>query len=201
MTYIIGILLAAKGIVFVTGLFALTASKIEIAPPQIVVAGNEVRATCAVRNAYPRDLRKLAQSGTDITIYLFVDVKLEVKDAKVAGVVAENHLLFDPVAAIYTVRRSSTRDTLRFASLDSAIEASSAFGNLGLLPVGLIDPQARYAFSIYAVLGKVRVEALKGNEIDLMYYWNYKRPILGTQPVPGAAFLQDVKGSSRDATP
>jgi hypothetical protein len=33
------------------------------------------------------------------------------------------------------------------------------------------------------------MDALGGSKFDLMYYWDYKRPSLKTDPIPGNLFL------------
>jgi hypothetical protein len=189
MEFIVGLLVAVKSLVFMGGYIAPDKAHVTITGVQVVVTSQEVRAGCDVVNAYPLELRKLAQSGTPILLYVFTEARQVRKDSLVGSCAAENGIEYDLLAKQYRVRRSVQADTLLFSNLDSALAASARFNGMNVIPKEKIDPQKSYYFIMWAVLGKTKVEALGNKEIDLMYFWNYSRPSLRTDPFLGEQFL------------
>jgi hypothetical protein len=154
-----------------------------------LVTRSDVQVCCALTNAYSADLRKLAQSGTPLYLYIFSEARQVRKDSLVASAGAENRVEFDLVAKQYRVTRSARKDTVVQSGLDSALGVSVQFEGVQALPKEKVQPAESYYFVVWAVLGKARVEAFGGKEIDLMYFWNYTRPTLTTEAFKGEQFL------------
>jgi hypothetical protein len=189
MELIVGLLVAVKSLVFMGGYIAPDKVQVKITAMQVVVTRQDVMVGCQVANAFPAQIKKLAQSGTPILLYVFAEARQVKKDSLVGSVVAEKRLEYDLVARQYRVTGGGGKDTLTFASPDSALAACAGFARLAVLPKDKIKPDKSYYFIMWAVLGRVKVEALANKEIDLMYFWNYKRPTLRTGPFKGGQFL------------
>jgi hypothetical protein len=166
---------------------------VKIADMQVLLTRDDVRVRCTVANAYSGELRKLAQSGTPILLYVFAEARQVRKDSLVSNAVAENKLELDLVAKQYRVTRSAGQDTVVSPNLDSALAATARCSGLAVLPKEKVQPATSYYFVVWAVLGKTRVEALANKEIDLMYFWRYNRPTLKTEPFKGEQFLASTK--------
>ncbi|MBN1128308.1 MAG: DUF4390 domain-containing protein [Chitinispirillaceae bacterium] len=154
--------------------------------PRIIIAADEIRLTCSLANAFPPELKKLAETATPVVIYVIVTVSERDARRTIKKVTAESRLVYDMIARRYCVSRSVTSDTVCFFALDSAVAAAVAFPAIPVIARGKINKGSSYVFSVQAILGKTRVEALDNKEIDCMYYWNYKRPGLTTEAVSGA---------------
>lgn len=189
MELILGLLVAVKSLVFMGGYVSPDRQQVRLSNLQVMVTSQSVAVDCAIANAYTKDLKKLAESGTPILLYLFIEARLLANDSLVATSGAENLLLYDLVKKRFYVKRSSEKDTMAFSALDSALSYSSAFLNVRVLAKEEISAQESYYFIVGGVLGKARVEALANNTIDLMYFWNYKRPTIKTEPFKGVQFL------------
>jgi hypothetical protein len=187
MEFIIGLIVAVKSLVFMGGYIAPDKAQVKITSVQVVITRQDVMVSCDVANAFTADLKKLAQSGTPILLYVFAEARQVQKDSLVGNTAAEKRLEYDLVAKQYRV--TGRGDTLAFTSLDSALAACAGFARLAVLPKDKINPDKSYYFIMWAVLGKAKVEALANREIDLMYFWNYQRPSLRTDPFKGGQFL------------
>ena len=93
------------------------------------------------------------------------------------------------IAKGYYVIRSAGPDTIRTASLDSSIRYSCTFDNIPIVRRDEITSNAEYSLIAYAVLGKTKIEALHSKEVDLMYYWDFKRPNFKTERIRGEEFF------------
>jgi hypothetical protein len=189
MEFLVGLLVAVKSLVFMGGYIAPDKAQVSIASMQVIVTRQDVMVSCEVANAFPADIKKLAQSGTPILLYVFAEARQVQKDSLVGSAVAEKRLEYDLVAKQYRVTGGGGGDTLTFAILDSALAACAGFARIAVLPKDKIKPDKSYYFIMWAVLGKAKVEALANKEIDLMYFWNYQRPSLRTDPFKGGQFL------------
>jgi hypothetical protein len=147
-------------------------------------------------NAWPTDLKKLARTGTEIVLYLLVETRLNPGNKIVGRVTVEHRLQYDAVARSYIVISNPPADTADFGALDSALIASVTFDNVSAMLKSSLNAGAEYSFVIYAVLGTTKVEALDNSDIDLMYFWNYRRPTAETERFPGAV-LKEGKAASR----
>ncbi len=189
MDFITSLLVAVKSLVFMGGYIAPDNVPVRIADPQIAVTRTEVRMRCTVANAYSTELRKLAQSGTPIVMYLFTEARRVRKDSVVGSAAVESRLEYDLVSRRYRVIKSVGRDTIASFAIDSAVSAACEFDGLVVLSKDAVKPDASYYFTVWAILGKSSVEVLGGKEIDLMYFWSYRRPTLKTEPIKGDQIL------------
>jgi hypothetical protein len=196
MDLIIGLIVAVKSLVFMGGFISPDKLPVRIAAMQVNITQQDVRVSCAVSNAFTKDLRKLTRSGTPILLYVFSQVKQAGHDSLVAGMVIENMLVYDLAKKKYLLKQGLAKDTLSFANQDSAIAAASSFPMMPVMPKAGIVPDKAYYFILWAVLGKARVEALGNKDIDLMYFWDYKRPSLKTDPFLGTQLLA-TKGNKQ----
>jgi hypothetical protein len=193
MELILGLLVAVKSLVFMGGYISPDKQQVMLSGLQVIVTGKNVAVNCTVANAFTKDLKKLAQSGTPLFLYVFVEARTAGNDSLVASSGAENLIVYDLVAKRFLVKRSTDRDTAVFPTPDSALSCSSRFTGVSVLAKEEIFARTSYYFIVWAVLGKARVEALGNNEIDLMYFWNYKRPTIKTEPFTGERFLEVQK--------
>jgi hypothetical protein len=159
-------------------------------PPRIVLSGSEVRLDCHLANAFSQELRKLAATATPIVIYIIVDLKARGERQPVRKSIIETRLVYDMIAKQYCVTRTVPRDTLCSASMDTAISAATSVRNLVLARKKTLTPGKDYIVTIQAILGKTKVEALDNKEIDCMYYWDFKRPSLKTEPISGTQLVK-----------
>ena len=158
-------------------------------PPQIVVAQQEIRLNCTLSNAFPGELGKLAATATPIYIYVFIEFREEGRRQPLKKVAVESRLLYDMIDKQYCITQSCRSDTLCFGALDSATAVSCSFRGIPVIGKNELKKDGEYTVSMYAVLGKTRVEALNNREIDCMYYWDYKRPSVKTETIGGNELL------------
>ncbi|MBD3343861.1 MAG: DUF4390 domain-containing protein [Chitinivibrionales bacterium] len=189
MNFIIGILVGAKSIALIAGMIAFGTSDITISPPKLVLTPNEIQLSCRLENGYTRDLRKLSQTGTEIIVYLFVEVKEEDSRELVAKVSSEHTLFYNMLDKEYVVYRQENDAKETFGELDSALAVVSTFTSVPVVSIHKIEATGDYFFEIYSILGKTKIEALDDKEIDLMYYWDYKRPSVRTETFKGSVLL------------
>jgi hypothetical protein len=189
MDLIIGLIVAVKSLVFMGGYISPDKIPAAISGMQVHVTHQDIRVSCVVAHAFARDLKKLAQSGTPILLYVFTQVKQADNDSLVTATVVENSLVYDLARKKYFMKQNIAGDTLSFGDIDSALAAASSFVMMPVMTKEKAGPDKSYYFIMWAVLGKTRVEALGNKDIDLMYFWNYKRPTLRTDPFLGAQLL------------
>jgi hypothetical protein len=194
MDLIISILLSTRLLTFLGGLGG-GHSEVRFSPPQIAVAPTAITMNCSLIHAFSPELKELANTGTPVLLYLFVELYENNQKQPVAAVAVESSLLYDLVARQYRVFFSPGGDTLIFGSLDSAIAASCSFKNVLLISLDRIREIAAYHIVSFAILGKTRVEALRNREIDLMYYWDFRRPSMKTDEFSGKQLLALRKSS------
>jgi hypothetical protein len=196
MNFILALLAAAKSIGMAAGIVTAGKSDVIIVQPRIIIAPREIRLSCVLSNAWPADLKKLARTGTDIILYLIIETRRNPGNTVVGRVTVERRLQYDAVARSYIVISNPPADTADFGALDSALIASVTFDNVPAMPKASLDAGAEYSFVIYGVLGTTKVEALDNSGIDLMYFWNYRRPMAETERFRGSV-LKEGKAASR----
>ncbi|MBN2037716.1 MAG: DUF4390 domain-containing protein [Chitinispirillaceae bacterium] len=158
-------------------------------PPRIILSSEEVRLDCYLSNAFPRELRKLATTATPIVMYVIVELRAAGERQPVRKSIIETRLVYDMIAKQYCVTTSVSRDTVCTRSLDTSIRTATSLKNVLLARKKSLTPDKRYTVSLQAILGKTRVEALDDKEIDCMYYWDFKRPGLKTETIPGKKLI------------
>lgn len=183
MSFLISLLTIARSLTFVTHLFGGGDGDIGFAQPVFLVSGNEVRLHCLVQNALPQELKPLAATGGTVPLYIYVSVRRENDKALVRSMLIENRLLLDLKASRFRVARSCVPETLTFASLDSAAKSFATVTQCPVLNLKECEAGQRYYFEAYAILGEMKVAALNDSKVDLMYYWNFKRPSFRTEPL------------------
>jgi hypothetical protein len=82
---------------------------------------------------------------------------------------------------------------MRIANIDTAIAEASMFYEVPVITPERIHADQEYWLNVYAILGKTRIEALGNKEIDLMYYWDYKRPSIKTEAFTGDQLFGTMK--------
>lgn len=194
MGFLIGLILAAKGLVFFSGNLSGEQSRAAITPPKIILGADLVRVSCSLQDAFSNDLKKLAESGTEILLYINLDLKDAGTRKNIRSVMAENSLVYNLVSKQFCVSQNRGADTLKYAALDSALSALGRFKEIPLISTSQIRPERSYYVEMFSVLGKVKVPALQNKEIDLMYFWSFKRPTARTEMIPGNQFLKVKKG-------
>jgi hypothetical protein len=187
MELLISILLSTRLLTFFTG--SIPVNQAYFSEPRIYLTSTEVRMTCVLNNAWPEELKKLIETGTPIVQYLFVELKDKKTGATVKKTFQESTLTYDLIGKYYCVRKNNDPDTICFAALDTAAMRSNMFSGLKIFSLENIQEDRNYFITIYAVLGKTRVEALNNKTIDLMYYWDYKRPSIRTEVFTGKQIL------------
>jgi hypothetical protein len=190
MNFLISILVAARSLTFVTSFLGDPGTNTRFLDPVLVIKGQEVMLSCFLENAYSEDLRKIASTGTAVPLYIYVNLKEENGDRVLRQKVIETQLRYDLIGKRYLVTQSVSDDTLFFAGLDSAAVASCRIKDCPVFRAEGLSRDESYIVEMYAVLGKVTVAALSGNEVDLMYYWDFKRPLLRTEPLPGTQLIR-----------
>lgn len=185
MQFIVSLLAASRIFAFLGGSF-VGGPEVLIGPPEIVVTAAGVHTSWEIQNVYSPELRKLAETGTFVRLYLLVGLENGQGGQPVSRKTLESGLFYDLVQNQFFVIKSTLADTLRFATLDSAIVAASRLGPVMMLAGAHVDPSVGYVFTAQAVLGKTSIDALGGRSIDLMHYWNYRRPGIRTEPIPGS---------------
>jgi hypothetical protein len=161
--------------------------------PKIIVAAEEIRLTCMLKNAFPLELRNLAQTATPVVIYVVVTVSESDTRRAIKKVTVESRMVYDMITRRYCVTKNSARDTVWRGTIDSAVAESAAFIEIPVISRKEIRKKPSYVFAAQAILGKTRVEALDNKEIDCMYYWNYKRPAFTTRAIGGDRLAAAVK--------
>lgn len=189
MGILVSILMAVRSLTFVASFVSSDSSSAHFSAPQIQIAQQEIRMTIQLEGAFPEELKKLAASGTVVPIYLYADLIQDGLEKPVFRNILESRLDYDFSLRRFQIIRSWTGDTLTIQYLDSALLYAGQFKQFPLFPVNLIRENKSYFISVSALLGKTRVDALNGHEMDLMYYWNFKRPSLRTEKFPGKTFL------------
>ena len=190
MNFLISILVAARGLTFFTSFLGDPGTAARFLDPVLVIKGQEVMLSCLLENAYAGELGKIASTGTAVPLYIYVDLKEEGGGPALRQKVIETQLRYDLIGKRYRVTQSVSKDTLFFTTLDSAAKASCSVTECPVFRVAGLSRDQSYFVELYAVLGKVTVAALKGNEVDLMYYWDFKRPLLRTEPLPGTQLIR-----------
>jgi hypothetical protein len=198
MDFILSILLGTRLLSGLTGGLG-GAPPAHFGPPQIILTSQDVRVSAELQNGYTPDLKRFAQTSTPILLYFFIELHRPKVDEPDARVVLENSLVYDMIRKEYCVKLGESRDTVRFGALDSAARAVCTFRDVPVCLLDALDPAASYYVLAYAVLGKTTVEALHNKPIDLMYYWDYKRPSFRTEPYRGEQLLVNRKPHSQES--
>jgi hypothetical protein len=193
MDILIGILLGTRLFTFLTGGLSPGDVQAYLSPPQIIISQSGISVQCQVVNAYPKQLKELAKTSTPVYLYLYIELR-EGKDNKtVSQHTEESVLVYDIINRRYCVKQSSVPDTVRIANIDSALAEASMFYEVPVITPDRISAGQEYWLNVYAILGKTRIEALDNKEIDLMYYWDYKRPSIKTEAFAGKQLLSAMK--------
>jgi hypothetical protein len=161
--------------------------------PKIIITAEEIHLTCMLTNAFPLELKKLAQTSTPVVIYVVVTVSESDTRRIMKKMTVESRMVYDMIARRYCVIKSITRDTVWLGTIDSAVAASVSFAEIPVISRKEIRIEQAYVFAAQAILGKTRVEALDNKDIDCMYYWNYKRPTFTTRAIEGKRLAAAVK--------
>jgi len=161
--------------------------------PKIIITAEEIRLTCMLANAFPLELRNLAQTATPVVIYVVVTVSESDTRRTIKKVTAESRMVYDMITRRYCVVRSMAQDTVCLGTIDSAVAASVTFSEIPVISRQEIRKEPSYVFTAQAIIGKTRVEALDNKYIDCMYYWNYKRPTFTTRAIRGDRLAATVK--------
>lgn len=190
MEILISLIMGTRLLTLFGGGLGHEAARVSFLPPHILIVHEEVRLTCSLTDAYPEELKKLVKTATPVIIYLFVELKEDDKRSPVKKMTIESRLQYDLISKLYYVTQSTSPDTIRSASLDSAMHFSCAFNNIPVARKDEITGTAGYSITSYAVLGKTKIEALNDKEVDLMYYWDFKRPNFKTEKISGSEFFK-----------
>jgi hypothetical protein len=161
--------------------------------PKIIITAEEIRLTCMLTNAFPLELKNLAQTATPIVIYLVVMVSESDTKRTIKKVTVESRMVYDMITRRYCIIKRIARDTVCLGTIDSAVAAAVTFSDIPVISRQEIKKELSYIFTAQAILGKTRVEALDNKEIDCMYYWNYKRPTFTTRAIRGDRLAAAVK--------
>jgi hypothetical protein len=181
--------MAVRSLTFLTNFITAPDTPAHFAQPQLILTKEAVRMNVRLENGFTEDLIKLAETGTPIQLYVYVELMQEGSKTPAHQVIVESSLYYNIIEKKYCVKKSIQPDTLLFSSLDSAMSASLAFSNFLIFPVSKVNPHDKYYINMYAILGQAKVEALKNTTIDLMYYWDFKRPSASTEKYDGARFF------------
>ena len=190
MDLLISILLGTRLFLFAAGGLAAGEHQASLSAPLIVITKQHLIVNCRLLDGYPRQLRHLAQSSTPILVYLFVELRGQGKTGPTLSSVTESMLSYDNVAKVYKIKMSNRDDTLVRSTLDSAVDRAGDFREMSLGFPGTLNPAQEYQFVLFAVLGKAPIDALEGKAVDLMYYWDYKRPTVKTEWYRGAQLVR-----------
>jgi hypothetical protein len=189
MNLIVGILMAVRSLTFMASFVTSDSSAVHFTEPRLVITSQEVRMNISLQNALTGELLTLSSTGTTIPIYLYVDLMRDGLDEPVNRRILETRLQYDFTIKQYRIIKGGHDDTVICSTRDSAIAAACGYQDLSIFSANLLDANADYYINIYAVLGKTTVEALGNNAMDLMYYWNFKRPSLRTAKYKGGQFI------------
>lgn len=188
MSFLLSILVAARSLTFFTNFIGAPDTPARFLDPVLTVKGQEVLVSCLLENAYSEELKKIASTGTVVPLYLYIELKSGKTGRLIQQKIVETNLQYDIIRAFYRVTQN--QDTLSFSSLDSAAKAACTVSECPAFSVAVLSKEEEYVIEMYAVLGKVNVAALKDNEVDLMYYWDFKRPLIRTEAISGAQFIR-----------
>ncbi|MFH1761012.1 MAG: DUF4390 domain-containing protein [bacterium] len=189
MSFLIGLLIAAKGLLFFSGSISGEKSPAVFNRPQILISNEYLKLNCRINNAFSKDLKKLAETGTPIILYLNIDFINASIEETVKTLLLERILIYDLVKKKYLITFTGRKESLIYNTLDSAISGLSNFSDISLLSTVNIQPGHYYFMQIFGLLGKVKVDALDNKEIYLMYFWNFKRPAVRTEQYLGYKFI------------
>ncbi len=192
MDFIAGLIIAVKSLVFMGGYISPDAQPVRISGMTVHVVNRAVSVSCSVSNAFTPELKKLAASGTPILLYMFADLKQQGSDSVIAATAVESRCDYDLATRMFRIIHSVQNDTVYFVNVDSALADAARFKKIPVSPAQNLSRDKAYYFVLYSVLGKTRVEALQNNTIDLMYFWNYKRPSLKTESFAGSQFMTEA---------
>jgi hypothetical protein len=189
MNFIVGILMAVRSLTFMASFVSVDSSAVSFTEPQIILSEQEAKIKIGLKNALTGELLKLASSGTTIPLYIYVDLMKENAKDPFYRTIVEIELNYDFPSKHYNIRRTSSKDTLHVSTLDSAVQTACFFPPFTIFPINILDRNESYHINIYAILGKTTVEALGNNNMDLMYYWDFKRPSIKTEKYKGESFI------------
>ena len=189
MNFIVGIIMAVRSLTFMASFVSVDSSAVSFIEPQIILSEQEAKIKIGLKNALTGELLKLASSGTTIPLYIYVDLMKENAKEPAFRTIVEIELNYDFAAKRYNVRRNLSQDTLYVSTLDSAVQAVSFLPAFPIFPTAILDRNEFYHLNIYSILGKTTVEALGNNNLDLMYYWDFKRPSIKTEKYKGESFI------------
>ena len=189
MNFIVGIIMAVRSLTFMASFVSTDSTAVHFVEPQFILSRQEVKIKIGLKNALSGELLKLASTGTIIPIYVYIDLIHDGDDHLVNRTIMETRLYHDLSRRCYGIVKNSGRDTLYRSTLDSAAEAACMNETFHAFQSGIVNPDEYYYVNIYAILGKTVVEALGNNNMDLMYYWNFKRPSIRTETFKGENFI------------
>ncbi|MBL8027473.1 MAG: DUF4390 domain-containing protein [Fibrobacteres bacterium] len=188
MSAIIGILMAVRSLTIMAGFATGDSSKVTFNQPQISVSKSSVTVNASLKNAVTDDMRKMALAGTAIPLFVVVTLNSGSTKIPLAESKSMNILLFDPLKGEFHVQRESAAEK-SYKSIDEAFSDFVSFNNMHVCSLSVFSKEQSYVFKLQALLGTAKVDALGGNTFDFMYYWDYKRPSIRTEPISGQLIL------------
>jgi hypothetical protein len=193
MSFLLGILLVAKGLALVGGLFVISSGSgnVVIAPPRIVQSDSVLLITTQVNEPLSPEIRELLKTGLGIPLELSVDF-YEMPEAGALNSTAATRIFgMDLVNENYfVVRDSAAADTVWNQTLKEGLAAHGQFKDMLLAHRSQIQKEKQYQIVLTARLKKVNMGALGGKEVDLMKFWDYKEAQLKTEPFYGKELIQ-----------
>jgi hypothetical protein len=154
----------------------------------ISVDQSNISLSVSLKNGIDEEMRKMIAAGTPIPLFLLIDLEDTEQNTIVTNIKHMNLLQYNPVNYEYSIFNQSGLKKY-FTDIDSAIKAFAQFRDVHICSLSIINKESQYVIKIQSLLGTTKIDALGGNDFDLMYYWDYKRPSLKTEPVSGKLFM------------
>jgi hypothetical protein len=194
MNYLIALLTAAKALTVTFGFVTPGAHEHRrLHIEHLMIHRQEIRIDCRIHRAFPAQLRELVRSGTPIPLYLSVEMIDEHQATPVRSILLRRTIVYDVVADSVFVIHAPRNDTAAFAHIDSALSRAATFQDVFVAHTHDITENHHYHLHLYTYLGKTSIEALKNKAIDLMYFWDFKRPAIKTESYTGATLLRSSR--------
>jgi hypothetical protein len=193
MSFLLGILVVAKGLALVSGLFVLSSGshQVQIAPPSIVLSDSTLLLSTQVTQPMNDDLRALLKSGLGIPLELTLDFFQLPEPGAINNSAATRVFSMDVVTEKYfVVNEAAHSDTLWAGSLREGLEIHGRFKDLLVAHAAQIQKDRQYQIVLTAHLKKVNMKALGGKELDLMKFWDYQAAQLKTDAFYGSELIQ-----------
>jgi|SRR3989339_532459 len=194
MNFIFSLLLAARSLTFVTTLLGNNENGIRFSEPLFLIHQESVALHCLLQDGMTPELRDIVRSGIVVPLYFYIDLKKEGDGQPLTRTFIEHRLKFDLLKQQFAVFGNCPPETTFFSSMDSACSAFCTLNDCRIVMLSDLSDNGRYSIELFAVLGRTPVRALDNKDVDLMYYWDFKRPFIRTDPLLGRSFLQTRSG-------